>query len=535
MIVSNSSVHESYDYVIVGAGSAGCVLANRLSTDPRMRVLLLEAGGRDDSPFVAMPRGFPFLHNNPRYVWTYQVQSAGRGAPQESWLRGKMLGGSSAVNGMVYIRGLPSVYDDWAAAGCEGWGWKDLEPCFRAIEDHALGEGGGRGVGGPLKVTPHPDRQELCDATMAAAAELGLAVTDDLNSLDTAGVGYHPRTIFKGRRQSAATAFLHPIRNRANLRVLTGAEALRVEFEGRRAIGVRIRTPEGERSVRAGREVILAAGALHSPKLLQLSGVGPAALLRRLGVAVVAASEDVGRNMREHRILNVQFRATRGSANGELTGARVLGHVLRYLLFRSGPMASAAFELGGFVKTRPDLRQPDAEIGMGPISMSDKGTFALEKEPGLMCGGYQMRPESRGSVEITSADPDTPLAISPNYLSEETDRQSAIGVFRFIRKLYSQPALRAYVVGETWPGPSVESDDEIIDAFHRFGWPVQHAAGTCRMGSDENSVLDTRLRVRGVEGLRVADISIMPSLVSGNTNGPAMAMAWRAADLILQD
>lgn len=524
---------DTFDYIIVGAGSSGSVLASRLSADPMQRVLLIEAGGPDTSPLIDMPRGFGRLLADPNHVWMYQVDKTGGHNAPEFWVRGKTLGGSSSVNGMVWVHGLPGDYDAWERQGCVGWGWPELSRCFKALEDHQLGEGGGRGVGGPVKVTQHPERAELCEAMIAAARTCGLPITEDLNSVDGEGFGYQPRNIWRGRRQSAAKAFLRPARGRANLTVMTDTLALRVVFEGGRAVGVQIRRDGRDDIVRAGREVVLCAGALHSPKLLQLSGVGPADHLRSLGIDVVCDSPDVGENLREHRLLSMQFRVTRGSQNHHFNGALLYATALNYFLFGRGALASAAFEVGGFVKTRPELDRPDAQLGMGPMSLDrSAGRFAMEREPGALCGGYAMRPDSRGSVRITGRDPDAPLQIQPNYLSEESDRRTSVGIVRFTRRLFAQPALQEYVVRESSESAEAQTDDEIIDAFHRIGAAGFHAAGTCRMGADSRSVVDPQLRVRGVRGLRVVDISVMPSLVSGNTNAPAMAMAWRAAELI---
>ncbi|GGC00746.1 GMC oxidoreductase [Novosphingobium endophyticum] len=528
---------ESFDYIIIGAGSSGCVMAYRLSEDPRVSVLLIEGGGPDRNPLIHVPRGFGKTLTNGRLLWSYQPVKTGDYKDPETWLRGRVLGGSSSVNGMVYVRGLPSDYDEWEALGCDGWGWSDLGRCFAEMEDHALGPGGGRGVGGPLKVTLHPTRQPLCEAMIAAGREIGLSTVEDLNELDGEGMGYQPRTIWKGRRQSAVTAFLRPARRRPNLRVVTGEEATGILFEGKRASGVRTRGTAGLREWRCHGEVVLCAGALNTPKLLQLSGIGPAPLLRSVGIEVVQDSPDVGRNLRDHRLLNAQFRVRTGSENHAFSGFGLALSVARYALFRNGPIASAAFEVGAFAKSRPDLARPDAQFGMGPMSIDREfAGYRTEPHPGALCGGYVMRPQSAGSLEVTSKDPAAPLLIDPNYLSAEEDAAASVRLFRMLRRLFAQPALAPFVVSETYPGPQeVSSDDEIIDAFHRIGRSGQHAAGTCRMGSDPRSVVDPQLRVRGFKGLRIADISIMPTLVSGNTNAPAMAMAWRASDIILAE
>jgi len=521
-----------YDYVIVGAGSSGCVLADRLTRSGRLRVLLLESGPVDASPLINMPRGFGKTLMDRGLTWTYVAQKTGGYNEPESWVRGRVLGGSSSVNGMVYVRGQPSDYDDW---GCQGWSWADLKPAFLAIEDHELGASPMRGQGGPLKVTVHPARQPACEAMIAAAGELGVPRVEDLNAIDGSGLGYQPRTIWHGRRFSAARAFLRPAIKRPNLEVRTGVEVLRILFEGRRAVGARIRGPAGEEEVR-GAEVIVSAGALNTPKLLQLSGIGSAAVLKSAGVEVLHDAPDVGGNMREHRLLMGQFRLRKGSENSQFRGLGLARSLLRYALLGQGPLASAAFEVGGFIRTEPGTGRPDAQLGMGPMSVDrSKPGFSMEQEPGALCGGYVMRPESQGTVRITSPDPAAPALIDPNYLATDYDRRVSVPLFRFIRELFAQPALQPFVVRETAPGTEIHADDEILDAFHRIGASGYHAAGTCRMGTDDRAVVDTRLKVRGVEGLRVCDISVMPSLVSGNTNAPAMAMAWRAADLIEAD
>jgi choline dehydrogenase len=530
---------ERYDYIIVGAGSAGCVLANRLSENPAHTVLLIESGPDDTSPLIKMPRGIGKLlaPGNP-HVWDYMV-SPGGNQPEELWLKGRTVGGSSSVNGMVYVRGAPADYDGWAALGCTGWGWDEIGPKFVALEDHQLGAGEDRGAGGPLKVTVHPPGNPICAAMIEGAKQLGVAEVADINgavATSDGGIGYQTNSISDGQRFSAARAFLAPVRHRANLTVVTDTDVLRILFDDTRASGLAIRDKAGERTIAATREIIISAGAIQSPKLLQLSGVGPAALLHAHGIPVIADRANVGKNLRDHRYLSTQYRVKSHSLNHKFGGLGLVRSALDYFIRHKGPLTHSAHEVGGFVKTRPGLDRPDAQIGFGLYSIhADENGVAVDKNPGITILGYFTRPESQGEVRIRSADPDDKPIIEANHFSTEIDRVSAISLFRWLRALGKTPALAEWIVEETAPGASIETDADILENALKLGGTSYHVSGTCRMGSDDASVLDPQLRVRGVQALRVVDTSIMPTLVSGNTNAPAMVIAMRAADFILAD
>jgi choline dehydrogenase len=530
-------LQQKYDYIIVGAGSAGCVLANRLSEDRSLSVLLIESGPPDTSPLIAMPRGIGKLLSagNP-HVWDYQVAPR-VGLKPELWLKGRALGGSSSINGMVYVRGAPADYDHWEGLGCTGWGWRQMGPLFVALEDHELGVGEWRGVGGPLKVSMHPQGNPLCEAVLNAAEQAGTPRALDINEVNTVGqggMGYQPVTTYKGKRFSAVRAFLAPALNRPNLEVLTGTDALRIEFQKNRATAVVVRDRETTRNILVSGELILAAGAIESPKLLQLSGIGPGPFLQSLGIPVVVDAPSIGANLREHRYLAMQYRVTGGSLNNRLSGMGLLRSLLDYALRSKGPLTHSAHEVGGFVKTRPELDRPDAQIGVGLYSMSGSGNEVnLDTDPGITLGGYFMRPESQGTIRIQSADPAARPYIDANHLASDIDKRSAISLFRWIRRLAAQPALAPWLVSATTPGTEIQSDEQILDAFLRFGNTAYHVCGTVRMGSDSAAALDPQLRLRGVENVRVADTSVMPTITSGNTNAPAMVIGLRAAALIL--
>ena len=527
---------EQFDYIIVGAGSAGCILANRLSANPAARVLLIEAGLPDRSLMISMPKGFPKLVEDSKYVRQFKTTPAsGSSVRPETWPRGVMIGGSSSLNGMHYSHGQPQDFDDWVAAGCEGWGWDEISRCYREMEDNNFS---GDNAGGPLHISRHSGRNPLDEATIEAGISMGLPRRDDINQPDQEGIGYMMRTIRNGKRESSATAFLNPVRTRANLKVVTETLVERVLFEGTRAIGVASRHGGAVLEYGAAREVILAAGAVQSPQLLQLSGIGSPPMLRALGIEVLIDSPGVGQNLRDHWAAMIQYRVTGPySNNREFSGPRLIKNLAQYLLFKRGLMADASHEVAAVVRSRPELTRSDVQLLGGPFSLTradEAGKFDFDKHDGMQISAFQMRPETQGEITIGSADAAVQPIIRPRYMETDLDKSTAVSMVRYVRELFRQPALQRYVAEETLPGKQAESDEEILESVRRTGTCFYHAVGTCKMGVDSSAVVDAQLKVRGVSGLRVVDGSVMPTLVSGFTNGPVMAMAWRAADLILK-
>ena len=538
------------DFIIVGAGSAGCVLANRLSADGKTRVLLLEAGG-DDRPthnlgqffsnlMIHIPVGYAQTLKDPKVNWLYETEpDPGTGGRSHVWPRGKVLGGSSSINGLLYVRGQHADYDNWRQLGCEGWAWDDVKPYFKRAQNQERGADDLHGVGGPLNVSDVTQTHEVSNDVVEACVQAGLPRSKDINGEQQEGVTYYQLTVKNGQRCSSAVAYLHPAMSRPNLRVETRALTSRVLFEGKTAVGVEFLQNGVKTIAKAAREVILCGGAENSPQLLQLSGVGPGGLLQEKGIPVVADLPGVGVNLQDHYVISANWRLKAGtvSVNELTTGPRFIGEVMKYALQRKGLLTLSAAHIAAFCKSRPDLSSPDIQFHILPATMDveklAQGKMVLENQPGLTIAPCQVRPESRGSIHIKPADPTIYPTITPNYLSNSLDQEVAIASLKWARRIAEQPALQKWIDHEMMPGSAIEGDEALLEYARGAGTTIYHPVGTCQMGHGANAVVDPQLRVRGVERLRVVDASVMPRLVSGNTNAPTIMIGEKAAAMIL--
>ncbi|MGA7974452.1 MAG: choline dehydrogenase [Pseudolabrys sp.] len=528
---------ETFDYIIVGAGSAGCVLANRLTASGRHRVLLLEAGGADRNMWIHIPLGYGKLANNPKVNWLYKSEPEPElNNRQITQPRGKVLGGSSSINGLLYVRGQHEDFDHWRQLGNTGWGFADVLPYFRRAEDQQRGADAMHGVGGPLAVSDVSEPHPLCEAFIDAAGQAGYPRNDDFNGETQEGVGYFQLTTKNGRRWSTAVGYLRPARRRPNLKIATDALATRLLFSGRRAIGVEYRQGDSLHTAHANAEVIVAGGAFNSPQLLQLSGIGPAELLREHGIPVIADMPGVGADLQDHLQARIQYRCTEPITMNDVINnwRHRYGEGLRYVLSRKGLLTIGAGYAGAFLRTRPELATPDVQIHF-LIFSADTAGASLHDFSGFMVSVCQLRPESRGFVHIKSRDPSVPPAIQPRYLTNRLDCDTVVDGLKLMRRIMEQPSMRRYIAEELTPGPNCVSDADLLAFAREAGTTVYHPTSTCRMGNDERAVVDSRLRLRGFERLRVVDASIMPALVSGNTNAPVVMIAEKGADMILED
>lgn len=527
------------DYVIVGAGSAGCVIANRLSADPNVSVVLLEAGPADRNPWIHIPVGYFKTMHNPTVDWCYKTEpDPGLNGRSLDWPRGKVLGGSSSLNGLLYVRGQSSDYDRWAQMGNRGWSWEDVLPLFKRSENQERGADAFHGADGELSVSNMRLQRPICDAWVAAATAAGYPFNQDYNGETQEGVGYFQLTARKGRRCSAAVAFLNPVKNRPNLKIVTGALVKKVEIENGRATGVSY-LANGSRDalVTCRREVILSSGTINSPQLLMLSGIGDGAKLKDNGIDVVHHAPDVGRNLQDHLQARLVFKCNEPTLNDEVRSlfnqARI---ALKYAMFRAGPMAMAASLATGFMRTGDHVETPDIQFHVQPWSADNPGE-GVHPFSAFTMSVCQLRPESRGEIVLNGPDPRTYPKIFPHYLSTETDRRTIVEGVKIARRIARHAPLKSKIAEEFRPTADLAMDDYegTLDWARNYTASIYHPTGTCRMGQDERAVVDERLRVRGVSGLRVADCSIMPEIVSGNTNAPAIMIGEKCSDLVRED
>ena len=531
---------DSFDYIVTGAGSAGAVIASRLTESGKHRVLLLEAGPPDTNPWIHIPIGFARTYVDPKVNWKFESVPQPQLAGRRLYLpRGRTLGGTSSINGMVYIRGNHADYDEWRQRGCEGWDWDSVLPYFKKAENQARGADDFHGTGGPLDVSDHEEGHELAEAMLAAAQQAGIPHNPDFNGAQQEGCGYYQSTTSHRRRWSTAKAYLEPARFRPNLTIRTGAHATRVVMENNRATGVEYRSPDGPRIAHARAEIIVSGGTYGSPQLLQLSGLGPAEHLQAMGISVVRDMPAVGSNLHDHFNTYMSWRCTKAITLNDLENSwpRKIAAGIQYALFRSGPMSGNGIQAGLFTRSDPRLERPDLQINLLEWSTLErtKDRVVPHPFPGFTLSPVHLRPDGRGTVRLTSPDPLAPPAISFDFLKTDYDMRAVQFGIRLVRKIAEQPALKPYVAEELQPGLATQSDDDIAEFLRQTGVSNHHPSSSCAMGVGPNSVVDPRLRVHGIEGLRVADASIMPVVVGGNTNAPSIMIGEKAAAMILED
>jgi choline dehydrogenase len=524
------------DFVVIGAGSAGCAVAARLSEDPTTRVVLLEAGGEDKNRWIHIPLGFGKTFADPSVNWCYETEpDPGAAGRKVYWPRGKVLGGSSSINGMVYIRGQAEDFDHWRQLGNAGWSFDDVLPYFRRAEHQTRGADRFHATGGPLCVSD-VERHPIAEAFIAAATAAGHPHNEDFNGASQDGVGYHQTTTRNGRRCSTAVGYLRPAQQRPNLQVVTEALSEKILIEGNHAVGVAFRRGGQLQTVRANREIILCGGAVNSPQLLMLSGIGPQQHLAEFGIPVMQHVPGVGQSLQDHYSAAIKLKCRLPVTVNDvmLSNARKLKAGLEYYVLHKGPLAMISSPAALFARTRPELASPDVKCSISPFS-ADRPQDGLHPWSGFTMIAYQLRPESRGEIKLRSANPADPPAVHPNYLSDETDQRTIVAGLKICRGLLQNPHLAQFVASEFLPGPEVQSDADLLDYARRRGGTVYHPTSTCKMGVDAMAVVDPELRVNGIEGLRVADASIMPTVISGNTNAAAIMIGERAADLARQE